>query len=174
MQLAADSAIRRAALEIEGHVASEGWDQSPRLFALVLTSHLVEQDPGVAEQLELDAAPAPDALTPVEQEELSTERPFEETLQGIMWPPQVTGCAAVIERLMLPPEAEDALPDDDDGVASYAAEHPERQDVRIVVAVTRAGDTHCTVRVRAHDGDLMEGPDLVPGLARLLSATLAD
>lgn len=174
MQLTPDSAIRQAALEVEAHAAGAGWDQPPRLYALVPTAELVSQEPDMAGQLGLDADPGPDALTPVAQDELPSDQEFEETLAHLMWPPQVHGCAAVVERLMLPPEAEDQLPDDGEELQRYAAEHPDRQDVRIVVAVTRAGDVHCTVRANAADAELVEGPELVPALAQLLSATLAD
>lgn len=176
MQLAPDSAIRQVALEIESHAAEEGWDQPPRLFALVPTAQIAESEPAMAEQLGLDADAGPDDLTPVLQDELPVDRAFEDTLQQIMWPPQVSGCAAVLERLMLPPEAEDSLPEGGEQLASYAAEHPARQDVRIVVAVTRDGAVHCAVRAKANDSaaELLEGPDLVPTLSQLLSGTLAD
>ncbi|MGH3358695.1 MAG: PPA1309 family protein [Nocardioidaceae bacterium] len=169
-----DSAIRRAALEVESHAAETGWDQPPQLYALVPTADLVAQEPAMAEQLGLEADPEPDSLTPVAQDELPPDRSFEDTLGQIMWPPQVSGCAAVVERLMLPPEAEEGMPDDAGALETYVAEHPQRQEVRIVVAVTRDGAVHCAVRGRAADSDLIEGPDLVPALARLLSGTLAD
>ena len=172
--LGEDSAIRQAALEVEAHAAEDGWDRPPRLYALVPTAELIAQEPAMADRLGLDPDPAPDSLTPVAQDELPADRSFEDTLAGIMWPPQVTGCAAVLERLMLPPDAEEDLPDDEAELRRYAAEHPRRQDVRIVVAVTREGQRHCTVRGRAADAELVEGPDLVPALARLLSGTLAD
>lgn len=169
-----DSAIRRAALEVEAHAADAGWDRPPRLYALVPTARLVADEPAMAEQLGLDPDPGPDSLTPVAQDDVPLDRPFEDTLAQIMWPPQVTGCATVVERLMLPPEAEEGLPDDAEALQDYAAEHPDRKDVRIVVAVTRDGRVHCAVRGRATEAELIEGPDLVPALARLLSATLAD
>ena len=51
MQLMPDSPLRRAALEVEAHVAAEGWDQSPRLFALVPTADLIAHEPALADQL---------------------------------------------------------------------------------------------------------------------------
>ena len=33
-----DSPLRQAALEVESHVGDQGWDQAPRLFALVPTA----------------------------------------------------------------------------------------------------------------------------------------
>ena len=78
------------------------------------------------------------------------------------------GCAALVERVVLPPEVEDALPDEPGQAAAYAAEHPDRQEVRIVAAATRTGASYCALRLRAHDEDasVLTGPDLVPGLLR--------
>lgn len=174
MQVGQDSAIRRAVLEVETHVAEDGWDIPPRLYALVPTGDLVRAEPAMAQSLGLDADADPDSLTPVAQDDVPLERPFEDTLQEIMWPPGVVGCAAVVERLMLPPDAEDDLPDDAGALATYAADHPDRQEVRIVVGVTRDGDVHCALRTRDNPDDLLEGPDLVPALSALLEQTLAD
>jgi len=174
MRVGEDSPVRQAVLEVETHAAEEGWDQPPQLYALVPTAELVRAEPAMAETLGLDAEADPESLTPVAQEDIPPDRPFEDTLQQIMWPPGVTGCAAVIERLMLPPDAEADLPDETDELATYAAEHPRRQDVRIVVGVTRSGEVHCAVRTHDNPDDLLEGPDLVPALSRLLIQTLAD
>lgn len=174
MRVGEDSAVRRAVLEVEAHTAEDGWDRPPRLYALVPTGDLVRAEPAMAQSLGLDTESDPDSLTPVTQDDVPLDRPFEETLQQIMWPSGVSGCAAVVERLMLPPGAEDGLPDEAGALATYAAEHPGRQDVRIVVGVARAGEVHCVVRARANPDDLLEGPDLVPALARLLRQTLAD
>ena len=90
-----------------------------------------------------------------------------------MWPPEVTGCAAVVERLVLPPDADDDVPDDPEAAEEFAREHPDRQEVRIVAGVTRAGSTYCALRLRAHDDaqSVVGGADLVPGLIALLGAT---
>jgi hypothetical protein len=92
-----------------------------------------------------------------------------------MWPAEVTGTAVVVERLVLPPGAED-LPDDPAEAAEAAASHPDRQEVRMVAGATRAGSTFCALRLREHDGDfaVIEGPDLVPALLQLLQTTLVD
>lgn len=175
-----DSAIRQVTLEVEAHVANDGWDQSPRLYALVPTSDLLQQEPAIAEQLGIDPEHAAGSYTPIEQEELPVDRSLEDVLESITWPEQVVGCAAVLERVMLPPEAEDDLPEDPDDVADYAAGHPDRHEVRMAVAVTRDGRTHCAIRVNEATStgpevvDLIEGPDLVPGLVGMLSQTLAD
>ena len=117
--------------------------------------------------------PRPGSLTPVEQEQLPADR-FESELASIAWGSEVTGCAAVVERLVLPPDADDAIPDDPAAAAAYASEHPDRQEVRMVVGVTRAGATYCALRLRAHDDDqsVVGGADLVPELITLLGATL--
>ncbi len=164
-----DSPLRRAALEMEAHVAADGWDQAPRLFALVPTADLVSQQPDLADQLGTDTG----EITLVEQE-LPLDRPMEDLLTEIAWPDSVIGCAAVLERLMLPPAAEAELPDDPDEMMQAAAAHPDRQEVRLVAAVTRDGNAHSAVRARQPaDAELLEGPDLVPGLVEQLRLTLA-
>jgi len=103
-------------------------------------------------------------------------RALEDQLTAISWPDTVHGCAALVERLVLPPDAEDAVPDEPGRAASYASEHPDRQEVRIVAAVTRTGASFCALRMRAHDADdaVLTGPDLVPGLVELVRSTLDD
>ncbi|WP_217361374.1 PPA1309 family protein [Aeromicrobium stalagmiti] len=168
MQLMPDSPLRQAALEVESHVGSEGWDQAPRLFALVPTADLIAAEPGLAEQLSDDH----DGYTPIEQE-LPQGRELEDLLTEIEWPDAVTGCAAVIERIMLPPEAEESLPDDPEAIVEVAASHPDRREVRLVAAVTRDGQAHSAVRAKdPDDAVLLEGPDLVPGLIEHLRRTL--
>ena len=78
------------------------------------------------------------------------------------------------ERLVLPPSVGD-LPEDAAAAQEVAAAHPEREEVRMVAAATRAGSTYCALRLRSHDEDrqVLEGPDLVPALLELLQATLA-
>lgn len=167
--------LTQAVVEIEQHVAAVGWDQPMRLYALVDTAGLVEQEPQLADQLGA-AAEAPGHLTPVEQEDLPSHTDAEGLLAGIAWPPEVRGAAIVLERVMLPPDAEDELPDDASAAVSWAAEHPQRQEVRIAVGVVRDGDRECAVRFRSQDRDdaVLSGADLVPGLADALAATLTD
>lgn len=169
MQLMPDSPLRRAALEVEAHVRAEGWDQPPRLFALVATEDLIAREPLLAGQVSDD----PYSLTSVEQE-LDGSRELEDLLAEIEWPDAVIGCAAVIERLMLPPEAEESLPQDPEALLEAAAAHPDRREVRLVAAVTRDGRAHSAVRAREPlDAELLEGPDLVPGLIEHLRGTLS-
>ncbi|MCW2750321.1 MAG: hypothetical protein JWR83_1431 [Aeromicrobium sp.] len=170
MQLMPDSPLRRATLEVESHVGAQGWDQPPRLFALVPTAELAAREPALAAQLSND----PEGITPVEQDGIPADRSLEDVLTDITWPDTVAGCAAVIERIMLPPEAEDSLPDDPDELLAAAAAHPDRREVRLVAAVTRDGRAHSAVRAREpQDAELLEGPDLVPGLIEHLRRTLA-
>jgi hypothetical protein len=168
-----DPALASAVLEIESHAAQAGWDQPGRLYALVETAQLVRREPALASAMGLDSAAAEGSLTPVEQEQLPADR-FESALASVAWGPEVTGCAAVVERLVLPPDADDAIPEDPAEAAAYAAEHPERQEVRMAVGVTRAGASYCALRLRAHDDDqsVVGGTDLVPELVALLGATL--
>ena len=168
--MTADGGLTAAVTEIERHAAESGWDQPARLFALVETARLVEREPQLA------ATVGEGALTPVEQEGLVPSRALEDQLPGITWPETVHGCAALVERLVLPPEVEAALPDDPEHAASYASEHPDRQEVRIVAAATRDGGSWCALRLRAHDEDalVLTGPDLAPGLLGLVRGTLEE
>lgn len=168
-----DPHLRAAGREIEAHAADNGWDQPARLFALVPTGDLLAREPGLATAIDVTEA-EPGALTPVEQEP-PAEHPLEETLAQIMWPAEVFGCAAVVERLVLPPEADEAMPQEPQAAQEYAAAHPDKQEVRIVAAVTRDGATYCALRMRAHDDaeSVLEGVDLVPGLLQLLHGTLS-
>lgn len=167
--------LRATVEEIEAHVADDGWDQPARLYALVPTAELLDREPHLADALGLDLDAANDTLTPIEQETASHAL-LEELLAVVMWPAEVTGCVAVVERVVLPPEADADLPDDPHQAAEYAAAHPARQEVRMVAGVTRAGSTFCTVRMRAHDEaqSVVAGPDLVPGLLELLRTTLEE
>lgn len=171
-----DPALAAAVLEIETHTAAGGWDQPAKLYALVETAQLVEREPALASLMGLDASSAQGSLTPVEQDQLAPDQLLEQVLEQISWPPGVAGCAAVVERLVLPPDADAAIPDDREHAERFAREHPDRQEVRIVAGATRAGSTYCALRLRAHDDDqsVVGGADLVPGLLRLLEATLRD
>ena len=164
-----DSPIRQAALEVQRHVSGAGWDQPPRMFALVSTANLLRAQPELASQLG-----HADSYTAIEQDGLPVYQQLEEMLPSVEWPDSVEGCAVAIERIMLPPEAVAALPADESKLADIAASHPDRREVRIVSAVLRDGSTHTTVQARSEEnGPISEGPDLVPGLVDLLLATFA-
>lgn len=175
MQLMPDSPLRQVTLEIESHVAQDGWDQPARLYALVKTSDLLSQEPGLAKSMGLDAVTAATSYTSIEQDSLPGDRNLEDALAHMMWPDQVVGCAAVVERIMLPPSVEENLPEDPAELLDFVAAHPERQEVRLVAAVTRHGGVHSALRARTPEtAELLEGPDLVPGLIAQLQQTLAD
>jgi hypothetical protein len=165
--------LRVSVVEVERHASESGWDQPSRLFALVPTVELAAAEPELAAELGIADASA-DLYTPVEQELDDQAESLEGLLERIAWPPAVVGAVAVVERLVLPPEAEESVPDDPAEAGAFAQAHPGREDVRIAVGVLRAGQTHCVVRMRAHDSDdaLVHGPDVVPGLVRALRETL--
>ncbi|MDF9716622.1 MULTISPECIES: PPA1309 family protein [unclassified Nocardioides] len=174
-ELDTDPALAAAVLELESHAATAGWDQPARLYALVDTGLLVAQAPELAASAGLDDASAEGSLTPVEQDELpGGPGAFERAVADISWPPAVAGCAAVLERLVLPPEVDPEIPQDPAEADAFARAHPLRQEVRMVVGVTRAGAAYCALRMRSHDDEqsVVGGPDLVPGLVQLLATTL--
>ncbi|CAL9427295.1 PPA1309 family protein [Streptomyces sp. enrichment culture] len=170
--------LTRAVLEIDEYVSGLGWDQPARLFALVDTARLRAEQPSLADRLGLDGEPEPTALTPIEQDELPAGKPLDEFLGTIAWPDAVTGCALTVERLILPPSAEAQVPQDMDEAAltDWVAGHPERQEVRMTVAVLRDGSRESALRLREKDSptEVLTGSDLVPGLAQALSATFEE
>ena len=170
--------LTRAVLEIDEYASGLGWDQPARLFALVDTARLRAEQPSLADRLGLDGGDQAAALTPIEQEEIPAGTPLDEFLGTIAWPDAVTGCALTVERLMLPPSAEAQVPKDLDEAAltTWVAEHPERQEVRMTVAVLRDGSRESALRLREKDSptEVLTGSDLVPGLAQALTATFED
>ncbi|MEU1373317.1 MULTISPECIES: PPA1309 family protein [Streptomyces] len=176
----AASPLTRAVLEIDEYASTLGWDQPARLFALVDTARLRTQEPGLAAQLGLDddASQAASSYTPIEQEELPPGTALDKFLGTIAWPQAVVGCALTVERLMLPPSAEGSVPHgmSDKQLAAWVAKHPDRQEVRMTVAVLRDGARESAVRLREKDSptEVLTGADLVPGLAEALAATFED
>lgn len=168
------AALRNAVRELEAHCAHGDWDQQPHLFALVPTSDLLLREPDLADRLSLDPDSTAGVLSSVSQELPPGGPPFEVKLQRISWPADVSGAAAVLERVVLPPQVETTVPDDPAEAERYAAEHEQRQEVRMAVGVLRGGQAHCVVRLRAHDdaADRLEGEDLVPRLVSLLAGSL--
>jgi hypothetical protein len=201
----ASGPLTRAVLEIDSHVSQLGWDRPAMLFALVDTAQLRAEEPDLAERIGLtddtaeaeeptggrETAAGPDAgtpggsLTPVEQDELPDGIPLDEFLATLAWPNAVAGCALTVERLMLPASAETTVPDelraadneaDAAALARWVAEHPERREVRMTVAVLRDGRRESAIRLREKDADteVLTGRDLVPGLAEALAATFEE
>ena len=168
-----DPALVAVVREVEEHAAGQGWDQPSTLLALGPTADRVRREPDLASAMGLEAATAGESLTPVEQESLAADQPIERTLEQIMWPDEVSGCAVVVERLVLPPSVEGQVPEEEAAALEYVAAHPDRQEVRIVAAVLRDGETFCALRLRSHDDafSVIESPDLVPALLELLTST---
>lgn len=163
--------LLRVVREVELHASTDGWNQPDRVFAVVSTGELMSKEPQLAASLG-DADPQ--GWTPIEQDPVP--QGVEELLPGIIWPSEVRGCAVVVERLVLPPEADAQVPEDPEAARTYAAEHPDREEVRIALAVLRSGETACALRLRSHDQDdeVLTGQDLVPGLVELLRGTLEE
>ena len=116
------------------------------------------------------------ALSAVEQEDLPRTSSLESLLGRMSWPEAVAGVALAVERIVVPPEAERDLPDNPEEAVDVLAAHPDRRDVRLLVAVLRDGRSRCLLRQRAHDSDdkVAMGDDLAPGLVHALRATLQD
>lgn len=167
--------LTQVVVDIERHVAAGGWDQPPHLYALVETADLLQREPQLADELDIAAA-EPGSLTPVDQGDLPEHDSLEDLLGGISWPPEVLGTALTVERLMIPPAAEREMPQDEGEALRWLAAHPEREEVRLVVAVLRDGSRAAALRMRSHDDEkaVLSGPDLVPALADALASTLTD
>lgn len=162
--------LRAVVDELDAHVHQAGWGQPPRLFALVPTDDIWAKEPELAAELGL----APGTITSVEQEGFDNTAPLDESLERIMWPESVVGAALSVERIVLPPSAEAELPEDPEEVVTAALSHPSRQEVRMVVAVVRAGLDDAVLRLRSDDTQALraaEGQKLVPQLATALLAT---
>jgi len=170
--------LAEAVNEIERYVAVAGWDAPARVFALVGTHRALEVEPALAAQLAPDvvaqAMADPHHLTSVEQDGLPDAGSLEDLLTMLSWPGTIDGAAVVVERVVLPTAAEEAMPADPDEALEYLMAHPDRQDVRLAVGVLRSGESWCAVRTRAADDDgaVAGGPDLVPGLVAAVAATL--
>jgi hypothetical protein len=165
-----ERALADVVREVERHAARSGWDQPAHLFALVDTVELLEREPQLADVLGVSTDSAA-GLTPVEQETVSES--LEQLLPTILWPPEVEGCAVVVEAMTVPPGTP-GVPDDAEAAAEYAATHPDREEARVVAGVLRTGESWCAIRQRAHDEDdmVLTGNDLVPSLLELLHTTL--
>jgi hypothetical protein len=171
ISLAADP-LSIAALDTERHVAAAGWDQPARLFALVGTTGLLEREPHLRAQMG-PADLAEGALTAIEQEGLPATSSLDTLLGRLAWPDEVDGCAFAIERMVVPPDAERDLPGNSEAAVESLVNHPQRRDVRLLVAVLRDGSSICLLRQRDHDSDdaVAVGRDIAPGLVEALKAT---
>ena len=168
-------ALVAALLELDRYVDQAGWDQPPRLFALVLTDSLAAAEPALSRSLGLrtsDAGGLPGALTAIEQDDFRSSGDLTEDLAAVEWPDTVHGCAVTAVRTFLPAAYETELPTDPAAAAAVVAEHPQRQEIRVVVGVDRAGNRHGVGRLGSRPEELLGAPDLVPGLASALAHTL--
>ena len=165
--------------ETEAHVAAFGWDQPVRVFALVRTDEALAADPDIAELLDAatveESRTDPELLMVVEQEGLPAAADLEHLLAQLAWPESVHGAAISVERLVLPPAAQDeaeAITDAAERLAFLQA-RPDREDIRMVVGVLRSGESWCVLRSRTHDDDasIYQGEQLVPGLTEARAAT---
>ena len=168
-------ALVAALVDLERHVGAGGWDQPPRLFALVLTDVLAAAEPALAADLGLRTTAeggAPGALTAIEQESFATTGDLVADLDQLEWPETVFGCAVSAERTFLPAGAEEGLPDDAAAAAAYVAAHPDRQEIRVVVGADRAGHRHGVARLGSRPEGLLGGAGLGAGLGGALAHTL--
>jgi hypothetical protein len=151
-----DSALHTFLVELGDRVAGDGWDQPPRLFAMV---------PGAGPSTWLAHETAIDAADGLD-----------EALGNIAWDARVAGCALVMELLTLPADTEAELPDDRAAAQRFAADHPDRAELRVVVGVLRDGTRDATVRLRDEfrTDPVLFGADLAGGVARILLATFED
>ena len=175
---AREQALTVAVRDIEQHVSSSlGWDAPVVVFSLVRTASALATNPGLVSELPEGAAESaqvdPEHLLSVEQDGVPQADSLEGLPAQLAWPPEVDGAAIVVERVVVPPEAETEMPKDPDDVVSYLESHPQRQDVRLAVGVLRTGESWCAIRSRAHDSDDAVGGsvDAVPGLVEALRAT---
>lgn len=170
--------LRLAVSPLEKDVAQLGWDQSPSLFALVPTQAIfpqleAEMEPTQAEQLRAALSENPQHLTAVLQDHLPPAD-LMETLAHLVFGEDVAGVAVAMERFLVSPQADAEAPTDPKEREKFLLAHPSRQDVRIVAAATRDGNTWCASRARSEDSDDMvaQGDNIVPELLEVLKAML--
>jgi len=168
--------IRDAVMELERHASGQGWDQPPRVYALVPTAELARQEPALASMLGLDPSADPAELTPVEQEALPDGVPLEEALGSIAWPEAVAGCALVLERLVVKGSDETLDPPRGADTGEWAKAQDGSEEIRMVAGVLRDGGRHAALRMRSHDSDdqVLNGEDLVPALTSALALTFEE
>lgn len=172
-----EKALRLTVAEIERSASSLGWDRASTVYALVPTISLLELEELPDEMrahLQNQWDGTSDALTAVIQEDLPGTD-LEDTLAQLGWPDSVTGAAVCTERVMVPSDVQAAAPDDPVEAVEFFANHPSRDDIRIVAGVMRTGENWCAVRTRSHDHDdeVAQGDNLVPGLTDALLTTFA-
>lgn len=173
----AQLSLRLAVSSLEKEVAELGWDQSPSLFALVPTKDIfpqleAEMDGAQAKQLRAALSENPQHLTAVLQDHLPAD--LMDTLGHLVFGEDVAGVAVAMERFLVSPQADAEAPQDPKEREKFLLAHPSRQDVRIVAAATRDGNTWCASRARSEDSDDMvaQGDNIVLELLEVLKAML--
>ena len=182
------NALVAALVELDRHVGRNGWDTPPRLFALVLSNVLAAAEPQLSAELAAGAGvqggrppsgelratgAAPGALTAIEQDEFISSGDLTRDLAHVEWPETVYGCALATVQMFLPADTDVDLPADPEAAAEAVASHRQRQEIRVVAGADRAGNRHGVARLAAQPDELLEAPDLVPGLAVALAHTLS-
>lgn len=171
-------ALKRVTHEIECGSARLGWDQPATIYALVATSTLLDT-PGlpedVAQQIRSSWDGQAEHLSAILQDSLGTDD-LEEVLPQLAWPETVTGAVISAERIIVPPEVEDAAPEDPEEALEFITNHPTRTDVRLTIGVLRSGESWCMVRARTFDTDdrVGTGENLVPALVESLRLGFSD
>ncbi|MDU5248299.1 MAG: PPA1309 family protein, partial [Varibaculum cambriense] len=132
-----------------------------------------EMEPTQAEQLRAALSENPQHLTAVLQDHLPPAD-LMETLAHLVFGEDVAGVAVAMERFLVSPQADAEAPTDPKEREKFLLAHPSRQDVRIVAAATRDGNTWCASRARSEDSDDMvaQGDNIVPELLEVLKAML--
>ncbi len=171
----AQMGLTQAVFEIEKSASALGWDRPSTVYALVPTKDLLgleELPDDMRAHLKSGWDGTDTSLTAVIQEDLPGSD-LEETLAQLAWPESVAGAAVCTERVMVPPEAQEGAPEDPEEAIEYFANHPDRDEIRIVAGVLRTGEAWCAIRARSHDHDdeVAEGANLVPGLVEALFTT---
>src|SRR5689334_10801406 len=113
--------LEEVVLDLERHSAAQGWDAAPKLYALVESTELLAKDPELAAELGL--SDGVETIAALEQPPLPESDRIEDALATILWPDAVAGCALVVERVVLPPEAEEELPENEAEAVAWAAAH---------------------------------------------------
>jgi hypothetical protein len=160
-------ALTAVVLDVERHAAATGWDQPPRIYGVVSTAELVDQEPHLADELGLTADSS--TLTPLDQGELPWHGSLEESLARLAWPEAVLGAVLVTERVV-------ASEDDGPRRLTTTADGDGADELRLVVGVLRDGQRMCAVRFRSADDEtaVLSGADIAPALSEQLAATLDD
>lgn len=175
---AAHIALASELRSLEQYVAADGWDAPIRVFALVHTAQALIETPSIAEEIPPEAIELskidPYALLAIEQDGLPQVPNLEALLAQLAWPQSVDGVAISVEQFVVPPHAREDLDESPQAQVSALMEHPDRDDVRIVVGVLRTGEAWCVLRYRSHDSEdqVAQSSTAVPGLIDALRTTL--